>query len=221
MFTVRPTTDLGHYYFYYLTCRHQLWHFTTSSRAHFQYYGQSPTLAAIIRHPSIAVRSSGRRNIYSRSVWNGSTASLGVTIGSKLPLIEKVNNVCKAALYHARALHHVRKYVSEDVTKSIATSLVDARLHYCNTVFYGTSCKNIDKLQRVQNTLARVVKERTKYDHIQPLLSELRWLPIAARIRHKIAVLTFKTFFKQGELSGLNGLNLHTNKGTYIQFTLA
>jgi len=53
-------------------------------------------------------------------------------------------------------------------------------------------CKNIDKLQRVQNTLARVVEERSKYDHITSLLSELHWLPIEAGICHKIAVLKFK-----------------------------
>ena len=75
---------------------------------------------------------------------------------------------------------------------SIATSWVGARLDYCNAIFYGTSRHNIHKLQRVQNTLARVVKERGKYDHVTPLLSQLQWLPIEARIRHKIAVLTFK-----------------------------
>ena len=81
---------------------------------------------------------------------------------------------------------------SEDIAKSIATSLVGARLDYCNAIFYGTSHNNIDKLQRVQNTLARVVKERGKYAYITPLLSQLHWLPIEARIRHTIAVLTFK-----------------------------
>jgi len=109
-------------------------------------------------------------------------------------LVFPVNNVCKAAHYHVRALSYVRKYVSEDKAKSIATSLVGARLDYCNAVFYGTSRYNIDKLQRVQNTLARVVKERSKYDHITPLLSKLHWLPIEARIRHKIAVLHLKRF---------------------------
>jgi len=37
-----------------------------------------------------------------------------------------------------------------------------------------------------------VVKEHNKYDHIKPPLSELHWLPIEGRIRHKIAVLTLK-----------------------------
>jgi len=51
---------------------------------------------------------------------------------------------------------------------------------------------NISINCNVSDTLARVVKECSKYDHIIPLLSELHWLPIEARIRHKIAVLTFK-----------------------------
>ena len=51
---------------------------------------------------------------------------------------------------------------------------------------------SVDKLQRVQNSLARIVKVRKKYDHITPVLSELHWLSIDARIRYKIAVLTFK-----------------------------
>ena len=100
-----------------------------------------------------------------------STISLGVTIDNTLTLNEHVNNVCKAAHYHVRALRHVRKCVSEDIAKSMATSLVGARLDYCNAIFYDTSRNNIDKLQRVQNTLAGVVKERGKYDHITPLLS--------------------------------------------------
>ena len=92
-----------------------------------------------------------------------STKSLGVTIDNTLTLTEHVNNMCKAAHYHVRALHHVRKCVSKDIAKLIATSLVSARLDYYNAIFYGTSRNNINKRQGVQNTLARVVKERGNY----------------------------------------------------------
>jgi len=140
------------------------------------------------------------------------TKSLGLTIDNKLTLIEHVN-VCKAAHYHLWVLRHVRRYVSEDVAKSIATSLVSARLDYYNTVFYGTLGKIIDKLQ--QNTLAWVVKEHSKYDHIAPLLSELHWLPIEERIRHKIADLTF---WQASRAIWLNWSQLTHQQGTKIQF---
>ena len=79
-----------------------------------------------------------------------STKSLGVTIDNKLTFNEHVNCVCKAANYQVRALHYVRNYITEDTAKTIACSLVGSRLDYCNSVLYGTSRANIDKLQQVQ-----------------------------------------------------------------------
>jgi len=63
--------------------------------------------------------------------------------------------------------------VSHEIVTSIATLLVGAQLDYCNAVYCGISCNNIDKLQRVQNVLTCVVKVRIYYDHVTPLHSEL------------------------------------------------
>ena len=51
---------------------------------------------------------------------------------------------------------------------------------------------NLDKLQRGQNTLARVVTGLHKIDHITPALKELHWLPIRARITLKIATVVYR-----------------------------
>jgi hypothetical protein len=122
-----------------------------------------------------------------------SVRSLGVTIDSSLSFNTHVNEVCKAVRHHARALRHVRKCISEDDAKQIAVSIASARLDYCNSVLYKTSQSNISKLQRVQNSLARIVTNSRKRDHITTTLADLHWLPIPARIDYKIAVLTFKS----------------------------
>ena len=54
------------------------------------------------------------------------------------------------------------------------------------------SSGNFNKLQRVQNTLARVVLRRRKFQHITPSLVELHWLPIRQRTTFKLATLTYK-----------------------------
>ena len=54
------------------------------------------------------------------------------------------------------------------------------------------SSSNFTKLQRVQNTLARVVLRQRKYDHSPPLLYSLHWLPVKFRTTFKIATLTHK-----------------------------
>ena len=71
--------------------------------------------------------------------------------------------------------------------------MVGARIDYCNSILYGTSAANLNKLQRVINTLARVVSGTRKRDHITPVLADLHWLPVASRIKFKIALQTFKT----------------------------
>ena len=63
---------------------------------------------------------------------------------------------------------------------------------YCNSLFYGMPQYLVDKLQRIQNTAARVVMLVPKFEHITPVMVELHWLPVKYRIMYKILLLVFK-----------------------------
>jgi len=117
--------------------------------------------------------------------------SLGVTLDRKLSFDAHVINVCRMCYCHIRALRHVRESLPDDVCRTVACSIVGSRLDYCNSLLAGTSRSNLAKLQRVQNTLARVVLRRGKFDHITPALKELHWLPIEHRLTFKLATLTY------------------------------
>ena len=118
---------------------------------------------------------------------------LGVTIDSSLSFDAHVNNTCKASHFHLRALRHVRESISVETAKTIAVAVVGSRLDYCNSILVGTSVKNISKLQRVQNSAARIVLNIKKFDHVRPALKKLHWLPVSERITYKLATLVFKT----------------------------
>ena len=49
------------------------------------------------------------------------------------------------------------------------------------------------KLQRVKNIAAKFVLNRTWYDSSEQVRGELHWLPIRARIEHKVFSLTYKS----------------------------
>ena len=82
--------------------------------------------------------------------------------------------------------------LTSDMAKTVASSLIGARLDYANAVLYGTSASNINRLQLVQNTVARVVTGLKKSDHISQKLRDLHWLPVRYRINFKTTVLTYK-----------------------------
>ena len=47
--------------------------------------------------------------------------------------------------------------------KTIAAAIVGSRLDYCNSLLAGTSVSNLARLQLVQNTLARVDTEKSRF----------------------------------------------------------
>ena len=71
-----------------------------------------------------------------------------------------------------------------------------SRIDYCN----GASGKAFNRLQRVQNNLARAVFDiviRKLHDSGRRsfyLLHELHWLSVQARVMYKIALLCFKCY---------------------------
>ena len=105
---------------------------------------------------------------------------------------------------HIRSLKQIRSSLDDSMAGSVASSLVSSRLDHVNSILYGTSLKSINRLQRIQYSLARVVTYR--HSRALPsstaLLTQLYWLPVEWRIRFKLATMTFKA--------------LHTGRPPYL-----
>ena len=121
-----------------------------------------------------------------------------------------LSHLCKSSLYHLRSLRHIRPCLTLDMAKSVGVAIVQSRLDYCNSLFFGTSENNIRKLQRIQNTLARIVVGHLLAASSSELLYNLHRLPVHHRINFKIALLTFKilTLNQPSYLSSLVKFNI-------------
>ena len=80
-----------------------------------------------------------------------------VMLDSSLSFDDHVNAVVRACNYHIRSLRYIQHSVTRDISNTLASSIARSRIDYCNALLYGVSGKNIDRLQRLQNGLARVV----------------------------------------------------------------
>ena len=117
--------------------------------------------------------------------------TLGATLDSHLTFEAHVKSITKTCYFHIRALRHIRTSINLETAKSVANAIVSSRLDYANSLLFGISGSNTLKLQRVQNSLVRVVLATTRTRTVN-VLNVLHWMPIHHRIYFKIASLTDK-----------------------------
>ena len=94
---------------------------------------------------------------------------------------------------HIRDLRRIRPMLDLKTASTIATSTVHAKLDYCNSLFLNIDLTQINRLQAIQNALARAVTKTPKHHHITPVLKKLHWLKIPERIEYKVISLTYNT----------------------------
>ena len=99
--------------------------------------------------------------------------------------------------------------------KTYFHSIVLGRLDYCNSLLYKVPAVHMSKLQRIQNSAARLVCSTPRFNHITPVIFSLHWLPVAYRIELKIFVLTFKAVYQLAPPyicnSSINKRNVNTS----------
>jgi hypothetical protein len=117
---------------------------------------------------------------------------LGVTLDKSLTFNKHVNLVSQSCYYHMKALRHIRHCLDNHTASLIANALISSRLDYASSVLLGAPQYVINKLQCIQNALARIVLQSDSLAHSQPLLQQLHWLPVHSRIRFKLATITYR-----------------------------
>ena len=124
-----------------------------------------------------------------------SARNLGIVFDNILSMDNHIKNVCKSTYFHIRNLYEIRKILDQDTASLLVHALITSRLDdNGNSLLYGITDKQINKLQRVQNAAARMLTRTRKFDHITPVLQRLHWLPIKFRIQFKVILLTWKAF---------------------------
>ena len=99
---------------------------------------------------------------------SGEVKLLGVVLNKSLTLDSHV----KAMNYHIRAFRHIRLALKVDTAKSVARALLGSRLDYANSILFGTSAKNLAKLQLLQNSVARVIMRSDRRSQSLPILKQ-------------------------------------------------
>ena len=111
-----------------------------------------------------------------------------VVVANDLSMEIYINNICQSASYGLYKIGCIRNFLGDKSTETLIHAFISCHLDQCNNFLYGLPDSLITKLQRIQNTAARLVSRTYSRDHIMPVLHQLHWLPVKFRIMYKIIV---------------------------------
>jgi len=121
-----------------------------------------------------------------------SDRNLGFIVDEHLTLSDQIFVLSKSCYYHIRELRCIRPYLDFKTASTIATFIVHSQLDYCNSLYHNLPNHQLNRLQQIQNPLARAVVKAPKSSHITPILKSLHWLKVNEHIEYKLLSLPTK-----------------------------
>ena len=118
--------------------------------------------------------------------------NLGVILDSELTFSPQVSSVVSQGYQLIRNIAPIRKFLSVEHVRTLVNSIIVAKVDNGNALLYGISSYNTNRLQKFQNSCARLIYGKRKHDHVSGLLRELHWLPAEARTYFKLLCYVYK-----------------------------
>ena len=101
-----------------------------------------------------------------------------------------INRLSSQLFSTLQTINKIKHLLDNDTTKIVMQALIISRLNYCNSQYIGSTQKDLQKLQQIQNMASQIYQKR-KYDSVTPCIMDLHWLHIQERVVYKVAVLMF------------------------------
>ena len=137
-----------------------------------------------------------------------STRNLCFILDKHLTFSDQITALSKSWYYHIRELRCIRPYLDFKTASTFAISIIDIKLDYCNSLSHNLPNCQLNRLQQIQNSLARAVVKAPRSTHITPILKSIHWLKVNERIKYKHFSLSLTKFLQLLNLSIFATLSL-------------
>ena len=99
--------------------------------------------------------------------------NIGAQLDEILSMMSQVNSLCNRAHFHLRNISKIRHLLNRRTTATLGCVYVTSRLDNGNVLLCGLPQTQLSKVQRFQNTAARLVCLTGRREHVTPVVKEL------------------------------------------------
>ena len=117
---------------------------------------------------------------------SNSVKNLCFTLDCHLTMNAHVSNIALIYYFELHCLASIRRFLTSTATATLVSVFVLSRIHYCNSLLFGSTHDVTSHLQRIQNYAARVILCLPMLSSITTHLRSLHWLPVKVGNTYKI-----------------------------------
>ena len=121
--------------------------------------------------------------------------NLGAIFDDNFTMDSFVSQKCRSASFALHKIGKIRNLIDKHTTERLIHAFVVCHLDFCNSLLSGISARQVQKMQVVQNSAARLIYRIRKHEPVSVILRDLHWLPIHSRISFKILLLAYECFY--------------------------
>ena len=118
--------------------------------------------------------------------------NVGVWIDKNLTMDKHINFIVSHCYKILKDIGRIKKCLQKSHLEKIVHAVISSRLDYCNSLFANISKNNLCKLQKVQNSAAKLILGKRRRDSASSALRQLHWLNIESRITFKLLLIVHK-----------------------------
>ena len=119
--------------------------------------------------------------------------NLGVYFDQFMLFDSHIDEVCRKVNGTLIYLNRIKDRFDSEMRGMVVQSLAMSIVNYCLKIWGSTSKQQLQRIQRLQNFAAKVVDGKAKkYDHVNPILDDLKWLTMKQKINFDLCVMVFK-----------------------------
>ena len=99
----------------------------------------------------------------------------GLIFDQFLNIDDHITAICRSTHFHIRNIGKIWNLLSYDACSTSIHAFISCRLDYCKSILYNVPRSKTDRLQRLQNQYARILKKSLRREHITLVLKNLHW----------------------------------------------
>ncbi len=105
---------------------------------------------------------------------------------------------CQKASYGLHKIRLIRPSLTMEACKQVVYDLVLSHIDFCNGIYMGLPRADIKKMQRIQNTAAKLILNQSQSESSTEALKALHWLLMQSRVDFKILTIMHKCLHGHG-----------------------